>query len=55
MGYASFIIYLDSSQHPCSGNAEIQVGQHLCCGGFVDLRGPFPGEIIWENSQEQSS
>lgn len=44
--------YLDPSQHASGRHAEVQVGQHLRCGWFVDMRRPFPGEIIWRDTKE---
>lgn len=45
-------LYLDPSQHASGGHAEVQVGQHLGCGWFVDMRRPFPGKIIWADTKE---
>lgn len=49
-----FFPHLDSSQHSCGGNTEIQVSQHLCCGGFIDVRGPLPGKIIWKKQDTKN-
>lgn len=42
---------LDPSQHASGRHAEVQVGQHLRCGWFVDMRWPFPGQIIWRDKR----
>lgn len=38
--------YFDSSQHASSGHAEVQIGQHLSCGRFVDVWRTLSGEIV---------
>lgn len=41
------VTYLDPGQHACGGHTEVQVGQHLSSRGFINVRRPLSGEIIW--------
>lgn len=48
------VMYLNSSQHARGGHTEVQIGQHLSCRRFVDVRRPLSGKIIWEAREVDS-
>lgn len=50
-----FSCYLDAGQHARGGHAEVQVGQHLRCGGLVDLRRTLTREIVWERMEVKTT
>lgn len=43
--------HLDSSQHACGGHTEVQVGQHLSCGGLINVWRTLSGEVVWKRME----